>query len=973
MLTQDAYDRLGGVAGALAQHAEEALEAIGKDRAPIVRELFRNLVTAQGTRSTAEFGELASLFHDDDRDEEAAEVLQALIDARLLTSYEIQTEEDAVPARRVEIVHESLLTAWPRLVRWQSQDADSLQLRDELRHAAKLWDTRGRSDDLLWMGTAYREFRIWRERYPGRLTAVEESFVTSMTTAGERARRRRQHILSGVIAVLLVVVAGVTTLWRQSEADKRRAEAQTVVARGQTKIEGYATEALAWALRSLEMSDTLEGRLLALEALWQGPPAWQVNTYPGLSAQFSPDGKRLMQSTRRNITGHLLSIVAADGSSTLIEGKYHGDMFSAFWARSDEDVFLTLGPSADNPGMGTYGVGSASAEQMSGVSETLPLEGDYLPKWNADLAGIVRVHDDGTVRLAKFDGNPPRTLGTLPGPAPRALAANATWLAQVVEGRVETVTIGTDGLARPRLIGRHPDASGIAANTLSALSATRDDGGEIRIWNVAEPDSIESPTGPLTVPGPAGSGYMMFSLDGSFLTLAVREPDRTERGRTLWGVSLVDGQPRLRRLGDHRMNAIPLLDGAHQRVAVPTGGSLLWHRMAAPDGTQGVMLQSGMSRGVHNASFHPDGDWIAAVQNRLTTWSLARPYPMIIPVRGGSLRFGPHGNELIATSSSADGQGGTYSWPLEGEVPEARRLISGRNAVLELSPDGNTLSIGGRPDDRTSPLLVRRDDGSEHLLTGGFADEMVGHSFSPDGRLLAGVGGRVTADENVIKVWDLDTLELVAEHDPEQILWTYSVEFAGNRQIIWSGENGLYRWDLDLDEHHLIDSGKNTVGFATDRSGTRLVAFDALTRTMSKFDLTTGAKTVLPAYGNDVNAFTLSADGEVLATADRLNGLVRVGSLTNAEPHLLFSHKGLPRSIAIDPQRRWIVTASDEEIRLWPMPDLSQPPLHTLPYEELLAKLRSLTNIRLVEDPDAPEGWSLTFEPFPGWEATPMW
>jgi hypothetical protein len=34
-------------AGALAQHAEETLEAIGHERLPIVRELFRNLVTAR--------------------------------------------------------------------------------------------------------------------------------------------------------------------------------------------------------------------------------------------------------------------------------------------------------------------------------------------------------------------------------------------------------------------------------------------------------------------------------------------------------------------------------------------------------------------------------------------------------------------------------------------------------------------------------------------------------------------------------------------------------------------------------------------------------------------------------------------------------------------------------------------------------------------------------------------------------------
>ena len=55
------------------------------------------------------------------------------------------------------------------------------------------------------------------------------------------------------------------------------------------------------------------------------------------------------------------------------------------------------------------------------------------------------------------------------------------------------------------------------------------------------------------------------------------------------------------------------------------------------------------------------------------------------------------------------------------------------------------------------------------------------------------------------------------------------------------------------------------------------------------------------------------------------------------------------------------------------MPDLDNPPLHTLPHAELIAKLKSLTNIRLVRDPEAPDGWSFTLDPFPGWKEMPEW
>ena len=60
-------------------------------------------------------------------------------------------------------------------------------------------------------------------------------------------------------------------------------------------------------------------------------------------------------------------------------------------------------------------------------------------------------------------------------------------------------------------------------------------------------------------------------------------------------------------------------------------------------------------------------------------------------------------------------------------------------------------------------------------------------------------------------------------------------------------------------------------------------------------------------------------------------------------------------------------------IRLWPMPDLSKPPLHTLPHDQLLATLRALTNMRAVRDPSSGTGWKIEIGPFPGWAKVPTW
>ena len=64
LLTLDAYESIGGVGGALAKHAEATLERIGSGNQGLVREIFRNLVTAQGTRASRDADELLSVFED---------------------------------------------------------------------------------------------------------------------------------------------------------------------------------------------------------------------------------------------------------------------------------------------------------------------------------------------------------------------------------------------------------------------------------------------------------------------------------------------------------------------------------------------------------------------------------------------------------------------------------------------------------------------------------------------------------------------------------------------------------------------------------------------------------------------------------------------------------------------------------------------------------------------------------------------
>ena len=144
---------------------------------------------------------------------------------------------------------------------------------------------------------------------------------------------------------------------------------------------------------------------------------------------------------------------------------------------------------------------------------------------------------------------------------------------------------------------------------------------------------------------------------------------------------------------------------------------------------------------------------------------------------------------------------------------------------------------------------------------------------------------------------------------------------------------------------------------------------------MHLIDLVTNSSRRIDTHGTSVwqGSVAIDPSGEIIVTGDT-EGVVRVGRATGEEPHLLIGgHDGTVWSADISPDGKWIASASDTSIRLWPTPDMTKPPLHTLPYDELIAKLDALTNLRAVRDPESSTGWTLEVGPFPGWATVPEW
>ncbi|MCK5376243.1 MAG: winged helix-turn-helix domain-containing protein, partial [Acidobacteria bacterium] len=676
-LTQEAYRRIGGVEGALARHAEASLDRIGTERLHIVRELFRNLVTAEGTRAVREADELLTVFNDDQQDA-AAQVLRELIDARLLTSYEVRDENDQ-PSDRVEIVHESLLTTWPRLVRWQAQDADAARLRDQLRQAAQTWQERGCSTDLLWTGTAFREFAVWRERYPGGLTQTEERFASAMTEFAGRSQRRRRLAVSGVILLLVAGLLGVGALWRRSVIANRRAEAQKLNALGRLELESHPSATVAHAIASLELADSREARLLALEALWKGPTSFVVSPENWtLWGEFSRDGRWLVQT----IMGPpaRIRIIRADGKAVDLAPTHQKSERVAVGVDPNGNSFWSYDASPDERER-TFALWSAPQGELLAEAR---YQADALIVWSSwtGQRTLLQVVEKGRCSIDAIgaDGTRER-LGTLGFALPTPLLWfkhtsmdpwTGRWFAAVVDNEVLVYEIGDQELSNPRRLGRHEGPiARVHFDPSGRFLATAGVGGDIRLW---DPTGAQPPT---VLQGPAGILGVNLKPDGSYLSAVAQDPT----GEVVcWIWSLGDGEPRLVRrfevghnLGLGRFAGDPI--GRRLAQAVPDGTISLW-TLAAPAAAEPLALFGGNLAGPYRRlSFHPQGRWLSATNsNGLTLWPIARRYPVVIRRHDREvwqLAFAPDGGWLASTSHD----GTVRLWALADDSPEQVRII----------------------------------------------------------------------------------------------------------------------------------------------------------------------------------------------------------------------------------------------------------------------------------------------------------
>jgi len=416
------------------------------------------------------------------------------------------------------------------------------------------------------------------------------------------------------------------------------------------------------------------------------------------------------------------------------------------------------------------------------------------------------------------------------------------------------------------------------------------------------------------------------------------------------------------------------------------GGPLVWSLDDPPDAAPRLLLGSG-DQTWGAVAFDPQGQWAAAgrISVQLFLWSLASPYPRVLEghtQRPLDLAFTPDSRFLASC-----GFEGVRLWPLSPE--------DGRQYLVPLGVDywchdiagdatSNTLLVAAAG---TGAFLVGPDGAAPRRLEGVPPTILMATALDTRAGLAAVAPNYASEPKDMaIHVADLrsgETRSFPLRERETQSPWADGVDtlaIAADGSLLSGSVEGVERWNLETGKKTRVcgEAGMGSNGrysqVAVDASGASMIAgcWDGQITTLLVGDSSSAHLRRIATHGDAVSAVAIDPAGERIATGDS-NGAVRVGRATGEEPHLLLGHSDLVLAVAFSPDGKWLASASGDEIFLWPMPDLTKPPLHTLRHDELLAKLDSLTNLRAVRDDSSSTGWTITSGPFPGWATVPEW
>ncbi|MFF7970538.1 hypothetical protein [Streptomyces sp. NPDC007905] len=755
-LTLAGYRAAGGIQGAVAATAERAWSSLDPAARSAARLLLLRLVRlGEDTQATRRRGTRRQLAQESADPGKTEESLEALVRARLVT----------LDAETVEITHEALLHAWPRLRHWIDEDRGDHLLRQRLEEDGRAWEASERDSSLLYRGSRLEQARTWAKSAGD--TYLTRSAVQFLA-ASVRLRKRTVLISRAAVAalvVLAILAAGSAVVAWQQRDDAVFEQVLAEADRVQHTDPSLAAQ-LDLVAHDLRPDD--EGTYSRLISIVNAPLATPLLGHTGAVylTSFSPDGKTLATASYDR-TVRLWNV--ADPSRP----KPLGNALTAQTSWVSSAIFSpdghTLASAGDDGTIRLWNV----ADPAHPASLGRPLTGHtgtiYLVAFSPDGHTLASAGEDHTVRLWDVaDPRRPKALGTLGGhtAAVRCVAFSPDGRTLAAGGDDDTIRLWNTADPRhpeplPTVLTGHTDlvhSVAFSPDGRTLASGSADD--TIRLWNVSAPAHGAPIGSPLTGhTGPIWS--VAFSPDGG--RLAAASADSTA---SLWNVSDPSSPSQV---GE------PLAGSSGEMYAL--GFSPDGRTLATGSGDSKVRLWSIPTPDMigRSGAFRPDGKVLAtaARDGRIRLWNVATPGRPVslgrpfMPADGGqrSMVFSPDGRILAVLT----GNRAVYLWkvtdpahPAAAGPPLALRTRFMGPDALAYSPDGRTLATAY--DDRTIQLWNVADPSRAvpfgKPLTGhrGFVDAL---AFSPDGHTLASGSA-----DSTIRLWDVSDPARTAELGP---------------------------------------------------------------------------------------------------------------------------------------------------------------------------------------------------------------
>jgi hypothetical protein len=332
VLTEETYGGLGvelpdgthlpGAQGALIRRAEQLWQDLGPDDHLRLQRVLLGLIAAQpaetstagplvGTRDLSRPARLAQWDEDDQY------LIQRLIDARLLTA-------DRAPAGgqpTVEVSHEALLRAWPRLQSWLRERSQFVQWRaQELAPNLERWLDSNKNPEFLLPRSLLDLALRWLSEHPDELTGPPADYIQ----ASKRRRTRRRGLLSGAVAVLIVASLAAASVFYSLEqtavSQSHLAQSDEMAAESANLLPDDGPLAMLLSLQAFERAPTLQARSAVIQAAQQPLDDLLVSSRAIESVAFSPNGRTLAAGDDGGHVG-VWDVATGRRTATLTEGN----------------------------------------------------------------------------------------------------------------------------------------------------------------------------------------------------------------------------------------------------------------------------------------------------------------------------------------------------------------------------------------------------------------------------------------------------------------------------------------------------------------------------------------------------------------------------------------------------------------------------------------------------------------------------